>query len=387
MLRRPARAGVVVTLMHPRQDVTFHPLVPLLARGRLCGLDPGIPITQQRPQSVARAGNSRLRGWTGVPAEAGFAAVIPIGHSGGAALAAFYLQQAALPPDRRLTLAPSGRPSPSGCGSMPVPEGFVALAPHPGQGALLERVIDPSVVDESDPLSVDPALDAFNPDNGFRPAPASSRYGEDFIRAYRAGQHARIRRIDAARRHPRGTASAGQRTLSRLGRSTRSTGRAGTGARCLSPRTDADLRNVDLSLDPNRRHYGSLFGRRPDLTNYGLVGFGRLSTAEAWMSTWSANTTNANFLRCASDIAVPTLLLEFTGDQASFPSDIAGYARAMPAADLPTAVDGTHFGGPLTPDQPTGNKLAAEAIVDWMAERFLMSTAVGRVRQLEGGCP
>ena len=25
---------------------------------------------------------------------------------------------------------------------------------------------------------------------------------------------------------------------------------------------------------------GSLFGRRPDLTNYGLVGFGRLSTAE-----------------------------------------------------------------------------------------------------------
>jgi hypothetical protein len=43
-------------------------------------------------------------------------------------------------------------------------------------------------------------------------------------------------------------------------------------------RTDADLRSVDLSIDPNDRPYGSLVGHRPDLTNYGLLGFGRLST-------------------------------------------------------------------------------------------------------------
>jgi hypothetical protein len=49
-------------------------------------------------------------------------------------------------------------------------------------------------------------------------------------------------------------------------------------------RTDADPRTVDLSLDPTERPYGSLFGRRPDLINYGLVGLGRLTTPDAWLA-------------------------------------------------------------------------------------------------------
>lgn len=136
-------------------------------------------------------------------------------------------------------------------------------------------------------------------------------------------------------------------------------------------RTDADLRNVDLTLDPNERPYGSLFGRRPDLTNYGLVGFGRLSTAEAWLSTWSANTTNADFVRCASGVTVPTLLLEFTGDQASFPADITAMSNALAASDLTVdAVQGTHFGGPIRSGAPTGTSLAATRIEDWLRQRF-----------------
>ena len=60
-------------------------------------------------------------------------------------------------------------------------------------------------------------------------------------------------------------------------------------------RTDADPRTVDLSLDPSERPYGSLFGKRPDLINYGLTGFGRLTTPEAWLSTWSGLSSNAFF--------------------------------------------------------------------------------------------
>ena len=71
-------------------------------------------------------------------------------------------------------------------------------------------------------------------------------------------------------------------------------------------RTDADLRGVDLSIDPNDRPYGSLFGRRPDLTNYGIVGFGRLATPEAWLSTWSGISSRAGLLRCARGVRVPT---------------------------------------------------------------------------------
>ena len=370
VLRVPAGARTAVTIMHPRQDVTHHVLVPQLLRD-------GYAVWTQGPRSPNNdlgliheqalldfaAGHVLLR-------EGGFGQVVSLGHSGGATLAAFYCQQARLAPDGRLTAAPSGRPVPLAEAEMPRPDGVVFLAPHPGQGALLQRVIDPSVTDEADPLSVDPELDPFNPANGFRDAPASSRYPAEFITRYRAAQADRVRRIDAA-------AAALVTDSQQANRAFKGGGRAADRRRALAPRlttvyrTDADLRNTDLSLDPNQRPYGSLFGRRPDLTNYGLVGFGRLSTAEAWMSTWSATTTNADFLRCAPGVTVPTLLLEFTGDQASFPADIAAFRTALAADDLTVApVPGTHFGGPAGPGAPPGHELAGSVIAGWLSARF-----------------
>src|SRR3954452_1573673 len=123
------------------------------------------------------------------------------------------------------------------------------------------------------------------------------------------------------------------------------------------------MRSVDLSLDPYERPYGSVFGRRPDLTNYGLLGFGRLSTPDAWLSTWSVNSTNADFLRCAPGVSAPTLLVELTGDQACFPDDIRQMAAALGADDLSTGrVRGTHFGGAITQGEPSGAGLAAAEI-------------------------
>lgn len=123
-------------------------------------------------------------------------------------------------------------------------------------------------------------------------------------------------------------------------------------------RTDADLRCVDLSIDPNDRPYGSLFGSRPDLTNYGVVGFGRLTTPEAWLSTWSAISSRAGFLRCAPAVRVPSLLIELTGDQACFPADAAAMVDALGAADVTRIrVRGKHFGGALGPDEPLNTSL------------------------------
>ncbi|MGW2962714.1 hypothetical protein ACWDGI_30215 [Streptomyces sp. NPDC001220] len=370
VLRRPAGARTVVSLMHPRQDVTYHALVPyLLAAGLAVWTQgtrsPNNDLNLLHEQAIIdfAAGQVFLR-------EFGFASVVPLGHSGGGTLGAFYIQQAELAPGERLARTPSGRPVPLADTDMPVPSGFVALAPHPGQGALLQRVIDPSVVDEADPLSRDPELDAFNPANGFVDAPGSSRYPADFVEAYRAAQRDRVARIDAV-------AAELVATRRRANAAFKASDEAADRRAALAPalitvyRTDADLRNVDLSLDANKRPYGSLFGKRPDLTNHGLVGFGRLSTAEAWMSTWSATTTNADFLRCAAGITVPMLLLEFTGDQASFPADIARFTAAIPSKDLSVgAVDGTHFGGRLAQGEPTGNELAASRIAAWIAERF-----------------
>jgi hypothetical protein len=362
-------ARTVVCLMHPRQDVTHHALVPHLLRA-------GVAVWTQHTRSVnndltlvheqalldVAAGMVFVR-------ERGFDAVVPLGHSGGGTLYAFYLEQAALAPADRLATTPAGRPTKLADAAMPLADGVVFLAPHPGQGRLLLGCIDPSVADESDPLSVVPELDPFRAGNGFAEPPASSSYDPAFLERYRAAQRERVARIDAvAREHVDRAAEA--RAAHKV------SGDPADRRRALAPhvvmvfRTDADPRTVDLSLDPSERPYGSLFGARPDLINYGQVGFGRLTTPEAWLSTWSGLSTRADFARCAPGVTVPTLFVELTGDQAAFPSDTCTMVAALGAQDRThVAVRGTHFGGAIAPGEPTGNELAAERITAWLADR------------------
>ncbi|WP_300007526.1 alpha/beta hydrolase [Pseudonocardia sp.] len=362
-------ATAVVCLMHPRQDLTHHPLVPVL-------LGAGAAVWTQHTRSVnndlslvhERALLDVAAGMVFVR-ERGFASVVTLGHSGGGPLYAFYLEQAALGPADRIATTPGGRPTGLAEAELPVADGAVFLAPHPGQGRLLLGCIDPSVADESDPLSVVPDLDPFDPGNGFAEAPQSSSYAADFLARYRAAQHDRVARIDAVAREHLARAAEARAAYRR-------TGAAADRRRAIAPRiltvfrTDADPRTVDLSIDPSERPYGSLFGRRPDLIDYGQVGFGRLTTPEAWLSTWSGLSSNADFVRCAPGVAVPTLFLELTGDQAAFPADTARMVGALGAADLThRAIRGLHFGGAVAQGEPTGNDLAGAEIVGWLGER------------------
>ncbi|HEY6296213.1 MAG TPA: hypothetical protein VIX15_11160 [Streptosporangiaceae bacterium] len=362
-------ATTVVSLMHPRQDLTHHPLVPLL-------LQAGAAVWTQHTRSVnndltlvheqalldAAAGLAFLR-------ERGFGSIVTLGHSGGGPLYAFYLEQAGLPPASRIATTPGGRPAGLAEAEMPVADGAIFLAPHPGQGQLLLACIDPSVADEQDPMSVAPDLDPFSAANGFAGPPASSAYTQDFLARYRVAQRDRIARIDAAARAHLARANEARAAF-------RGSGDPADRRRSLAPgiitvfRTDADPRTVDLSLDPSERPYGSLFGKRPDLINYGLTGFGRLTTPEAWLSTWSGLSSNAGFARCAPGVTVPTLFIELTGDQAAFPADSRRMIDTLGATDLTTAsVRGLHFGGPIAPGEPTANELAATEIINWLAKR------------------
>ncbi|MCQ4121641.1 alpha/beta hydrolase [Rhodococcus tibetensis] len=370
VLRVVPGARTVVTLMHPRQDLTHHVLVPeLLARGYAVwtqgtrSVNNDTALVHEQALLDAAAGQVFMR-------ESGFENVVTLGHSGGGTLFAFYHHQAALAPGERLTRTPAGRPIDLAGADMPVPDGVIFMAPHPGQGVLLLRLIDPSVVDESDPLAADPELNPFDPVNGFAEPPHSSSYSPEFITRYRAAQRDRIARLDAvARERVQNAADARRRYKSTSDPADR---RSALAPRVLTVyRTDADLRFTDLSLSPNERPYGSLFGRRPDLTNYGLVGFGRFATPDAWLSTWSGLSTNANFLRCAPGVAAPTLFVELTGDQACFPEDAKTMVDALGSADRThVRVAGTHFGGPITDGAPTGASLAAADIGAWLASRF-----------------
>ena len=125
-----------------------------------------------------------------------------LGNSGGGSLFAYYDSQARTPAGKRVTTPPGGGPPDLNKFDLPTADGYIALAAHPGQGMVLMSCLDAAVVDESDPLASDPALDMYDERNGFKTPPAESRYAKDFIERYRAAQLARCARIDAiARRH------------------------------------------------------------------------------------------------------------------------------------------------------------------------------------------
>ena len=368
VLRAIPGATVVCVLMHPRQDFSHHVLMPELLRqgyavwtqSTRTGLNDLTLLHEQALLDVA-AGHAFL--W-----DMGFAAVVAVGHSGGGALAAYYIEQASLAPADRFTTTPGGKAVPLAEADMPVPSGLMLMAPHPGQGVLLGRMIDPSVADESDPMSVVPQLDMYNADNGFRAAPEKSTYAAGFIADYRAAQYRRVERIDAVARAALARANAARRRFKLSGDPVDRRMALASGVITVH-RTDADLRSVDLSLDPNDRPYGSLFGHRPDLTNYGVVGFGRVTTPEAWLSTWSAISSRASLLRCAPGIDVPTLMVELTGDQACFPVDAEQMVAAFDTDDVThVRVPGKHFGGALVEGEPTGATLAGVEMGKWLGE-------------------
>ncbi|OFV75269.1 alpha/beta hydrolase [Rhodococcus erythropolis] len=367
VLHKVPNCRTVVCLAHPRQDLTHHPIIAgLLARGYAVwtqgtrSMNNDIALVHEQALLDLAAGQVFLR-------SIGFDQVVTLGHSGGGALSAYYHEQASHSSHDRVQLTPAGRETQLATAEMPTPDAAIFLAPHPGQGELLMKMIDPSVADESDPLSVLSELDPYSATNGFADAPQSSSYSEEFVLRYRKAQHERIKRIDdAARRY-----AAEAQVARDLGFDAVHRRQAVAPRLLIVYRTDADLRCTDLSLDSNDRLYGSLFGRRPDLTNYGLNGFGRITTPDAWLSTWSGLTSNAGFVRCAPRIKVPSLFIELTGDQACTPTDAATMFNALGAPDKThRRLPGTHFGAALRPDNPTGIALATEEIDRWLAERF-----------------
>ena len=136
-------------------------------------------------------------------------------------------------------------------------------------------------------------------------------------------------------------------------------------------RTDADLRCFDLSLDPSDRKYGSLWGADPFSSNYGSVGFARLCSPESWLSTWSGLTSNALLSKTTSSIEQPSLLIEYSGDQACFPTVIQDiYAGIRTSDKRHERVRGDHHGRALAADEEAGRYVAGRIVQSWLREKF-----------------
>ena len=80
---------------------------------------------------------------------------------------------------------------------------------------------------------------------------------------------------------------------------------------------------------------------------------------------------NADFVRCAPGVTVPTLFVELTGDQAAFPADATALTKAIGADDVThVRVAGRHFGAAIADGATSGATLAGNAMAHWLGTRF-----------------
>jgi hypothetical protein len=321
------RAKTAIMAAHPRVDFSQHYSFPDFLRAGYACLGANLrsinnDVNCVHEQLVLDLG--AYARW--LKHEKGIEKIVWLGNSGGGSLGGFYQQQAKAAPTARIGRTPAGRPVPLADANLPPFDAMLITAAHTGQGLIMNDVIDPAVVDEKEPLLTDPALDLYDPRNGFKPAPAWSEYDDAFLKRYRAAQVSRVARIDAIARSllARQADAEAARADPAFARLPFERQRAIQQRASFQPvmtvyRTMANPNYVDRRLDPSNRGYGCLLSERPDLMNYQLLGFGRLQTPDAWLSTWSGLSSNANLLKTAAAIAEPAAVVNAGRDRDVYP--------------------------------------------------------------------
>jgi hypothetical protein len=283
--RRDSNPSVGVHLMHPRTDQSQnYNILPLARAGYLVlgragrWVNNDISTEHERLVYDVAAGVRLLR-------ERGCREVVLLGNSGGGTLAAFYQSQATASATERLTQTVAGDPFDLRDADLSPAAGLVMIGAHVGEGASLLKWIDPSVVDEDDPYSINRDLDMYDERNGYREPPEPARYQRDFLTRFRAAQRDRVEQLDAmartriARRVRAATAAASASGSERV----RLEREAAVVQHMRIHRTMADPAFVDLSIEPDDRTVSAYNGDpRPDLVNYG-IGVATVVTPEAWL--------------------------------------------------------------------------------------------------------
>jgi pimeloyl-ACP methyl ester carboxylesterase len=379
LLYRPKgeRPKIGVHVMHPRADLYAHySVLPLAVEGyTVLARVPRWPnndsttVHELLILDVA-AGIKYLK-------DQGCEKVVLLGHSGGGSLAAFYQAQATAAKGTRLTHTPAGDPVDLNGFDLPPADAIIVFGAHIGQGGVLGKLIDPSVVDEDDPLTADPDLDMFNPANGFVTPPTSSKYSDEFLARYRAAQMARVKRIDVKARGLLKRQRDAAAVVEKLGPAASLEQRraAIVEHHMIVYRAIADPAAVDLSIDPDDRLVRSYHSPRPDLENYGGDNFGRFITPRAWLSTWSALSSNAGTSKNLKKVTAPVLIVHYAGDAETRMSEVQEMLEVTAASDKSLCVvrNAEHFGMTVDKEKNTRGPRTFEAIQatnDWIKERF-----------------
>lgn len=368
----------VVVFNHPRADFANHYLTPFLVAGgyavyggqtRYLGND-----VNCEHECICADVAAQIRF---LKAE-GFEKVLLCGNSGGGPLSTFYQEQANTPVGKRLTTTAAGFPYDLNALDLPAADGLILLAGALSEGALELDNLDPSVIDENDPLSCDPALDMFNPANGYRKPPETSHYSEEFLSRYRSAQIARCQRIDARARQDVARRMRYQAQMREPGfaelpldEQNYITRMAAATQTIVIYRTMADPALTDLSIKPNKRQILGLMQPDPQTANWTIPGFVQMMTPEGWLSTWSGLSTRCNMHRNVRNLTQPLLVINFEADVTILPFVAEGTYENAACADKTLArIDADHFAFKAEGPQNAGIPETGKVIVDWLRQRF-----------------
>ena len=267
--------------------------------------------------------------------EEGVETVVILGNSGGGSLMGAYQAEAT---DPTLAAGLKGVGHDALAGLTPA-DLYISLNAHKGRPEVLTDWMDASVVDEADPTLTDESLNPFNPRHG-------PPYAADFITLYRAAQRARNQRItDWAKAELARVNAAGTPDI-------------------LFPlyRTWGDPRFMDGAIDPSDRPTPGCYRGHPAQANR-FPGIGRANTLKTWLSMWSLETSNCQGGPQLARIALPSLVVQSTGDMGVFPSDAHGVFGALGATDKRLEfVPGAHY----FEDLETSRQGAVDLMTAWI---------------------
>jgi pimeloyl-ACP methyl ester carboxylesterase len=375
------RPKTVVVSMHPSSDNQRHfVLRPAAERGYagfgLAGRSTGKDAAIHEEVLLDLAAAIK---W--LKEERGFTQIVLVGHSGGGSLMAYYQSQATTAPPGRHKSTPAGDPPDLNAYTMIPADGVAILNASEGEGLHVEHHLDPSLVREDDPLSIDPALDMYNPANGFREPPAASKYSPEFVQRFREAQKARDRRLTewarsqvTERNYYRALLKEPGFAALPLERRQYIERRADHLPVMILYRSEADLAYTDTSIDPSDRLVGSNYGPRPDKRNYSQDARVRTLRPDAYLSTMSGTASYARLHDNIKKVTVPTLVLGGTADRGIFPSEQKATFENSGAKDkvIVWIEGGDHGFNPSGPKAGDGKQQqrAAAAVLEWMDKRF-----------------
>jgi pimeloyl-ACP methyl ester carboxylesterase len=124
----------------------------------------------------------------------GITKIVLLGHSGGGATMSFYQAVAEKGPAAARGAGKFVQGDEKALAGFPPADGLILVDAHPGVSVNFLRALDPRVIDESDPRTLDASLDPFDPAHGYNPN-GPSAYSEEFKTRYHKAQSDRLNRL------------------------------------------------------------------------------------------------------------------------------------------------------------------------------------------------